>query len=150
MRGDTLRDDKREGANNIGVFLQHELELGDRLNLTLGARYDAIRYYYDSHIDPTLDATKAFAHVSPKLGASYRFSSSHSVYLNVGGGVQAPAATRPTLPAPSARTRLPRSTPCSTRSPRRPTNSGPSTGCMSGSGAWSGASATMPRSTSRR
>ncbi len=90
-RGDTLRDDKREGANNIGVFLQHELELNDRLAVSLGARYDAIRYYYDSHIDPSLDATKAFTHVSPKLGLNYRLSPAHSVYLNVGGGVEAPA-----------------------------------------------------------
>jgi iron complex outermembrane receptor protein len=90
-RGDTLRDDKREGTNNIGVFLQHELELNDRLSLSLGARYDAIRYYYDSQIDPSLDATKAFTHVSPKLGLNYRLSPAHSLYLNVGGGVEAPA-----------------------------------------------------------
>ncbi len=90
-RGDTLRDDKREGANNFGVFAQHELDLGERLTLSLGARYDAIRYYYDSHIDPSLDATKTFSHVSPKLGANYRLGPTHSVYLNVGGGVEAPA-----------------------------------------------------------
>ena len=90
-RGDTLRDDKREGANNIGVFAQHELGLGERLSLSLGARYDAIRYYYDSYIDTSLDARKAFTHVSPKLGVSYRLSPRHSVYLNVGGGVEAPA-----------------------------------------------------------
>jgi iron complex outermembrane recepter protein len=90
-RGDTLRDDKREGANNIGVFAQHELTFNERLSLSLGARYDAIRYYYDSHIDPSLDAHKAFTHVSPKLGVNYRLSPRHSVYLNVGGGVEAPA-----------------------------------------------------------
>ena len=90
-RGDTLRDDKREGANNIGGFVEHELEIGEQLSLSLGARYDVIRYYYDSHIDPRLDATKAFTHVSPKLGATYRFGPTHSVYINLGGGVEAPA-----------------------------------------------------------
>ena len=90
-RGDTLRDDKREGANNLGVFLQHELELGERLTIAAGARYDAIRYYYDSHLDPGTNATKAFTHISPKVGASYRLGPAHNVYLNVGGGVEAPA-----------------------------------------------------------
>jgi outer membrane receptor protein involved in Fe transport len=90
-RGDTLRDNKREGANNIGIFLQHDLQLGDRLSLSLGARYDAIRYYYDSRIDPSLNATKAFTHVSPKLGASYLITPLQSVYASIGGGVEAPA-----------------------------------------------------------
>jgi iron complex outermembrane recepter protein len=90
-RGDTLRDDKREGANNLGGFLQHDLVMGKRVTLSLGARFDAIRYFYDSHIRPRLDATKAFTHLTPKVALNFRATPRQSLYVSVGGGVEAPA-----------------------------------------------------------
>ena len=90
-RGAELRDNKREGAGNFGGFVQERLSLGDRIDLTVGARYDAIAYANDSYIDPALDARKTFARVSPKLGVVYRPSAYRSFYANVGGGVEAPA-----------------------------------------------------------
>jgi iron complex outermembrane receptor protein len=90
-RGPELRDNKREGANNLGVFAQGELELNSRLGLSFGARYDAITYYSESFIDQNLSDAKAFTRVTPKIGLNYRLSPLHSVYLNVGGGVEAPA-----------------------------------------------------------
>ena len=90
-RGTELRDDKAEGASNVGVFAQEELAIGDRLLLTLGARRDAIRYDYRSHVDPSLDAVRTFARTSPRLGALWRLAPGHSVYASVGGGIEAPA-----------------------------------------------------------
>jgi iron complex outermembrane recepter protein len=90
-RGDTIRDDKREGANNLGAFVQAELAAGRHLAVTLGARYDAIAYANDSYLTPALDARKTFARVTPKLGAVWRFTPRHSVYAGLGGGVEAPA-----------------------------------------------------------
>lgn len=90
-RGTTLRDDKREGANNLGVFSQGELTVGDHWAFTLGGRYDRITYYSDSHLNPAINATKAFARLTPKLGVNYQFTPLHSVYVNIGGGVEAPA-----------------------------------------------------------
>lgn len=90
-RGDTLRDNKREGANNIGFFVQEELDVGDRLSLSLGVRYDAITYYSQSFIDQATDADKRFTRVTPKLGATWRLSRRQSFYASVGGGVEAPA-----------------------------------------------------------
>jgi len=90
-RGAELRDNKREGAGNFGGFVQERLSLGDRIDLTVGARYDAIAYANDSYIDPGLDARKSFARVSPKVGVVYRPSGDRSFYANVGGGVEAPA-----------------------------------------------------------
>lgn len=89
-RGDTLRDDKREGANNAGIFLQSELELG-RARLAVGARYDAITYYNDDHITPGLNDRRTFARVTPKLGVTWQLGGAHALYANVGGGVEAPA-----------------------------------------------------------
>jgi iron complex outermembrane recepter protein len=90
-RGATLRDNKREGANNLGAFAKAEVSAGDHLGVTLGARYDRIAYANDSYIAPALDARRTFARVTPKLGALWRFSPRHSVYASLGGGVEAPA-----------------------------------------------------------
>lgn len=90
-RGATLRDNKREGANNLGFFLQTELDVSDKLGVSVGARRDAITYYSESFINPKLSDTKVFARITPKLGVNYRVRPTHSFYLNVGGGVEAPA-----------------------------------------------------------
>ena len=90
-RGDTLRANKREGANNLGVFAQEELGIGTRLSVVLGARYDAIEYFYDDFIEPRLDARRTFSRITPKLGVTWRLGAAHALYANVGGGVEAPA-----------------------------------------------------------
>ncbi len=90
-RGPTLRDNKREGANNLGVFVQAEVDLNEKLGVSFGARRDAIRYYAESFINPKLNDDKVFSRVTPKLGINYRLQQSHSFYLNIGGGVEAPA-----------------------------------------------------------
>jgi iron complex outermembrane receptor protein len=90
-RGPTLRDNKREGANNLGVFLQAEVDLTEKLGVSLGARRDAITYYAESFINPKLSDNRVFSRVTPKLGLNYRLRPSHSFYVNVGGGVEAPA-----------------------------------------------------------
>ena len=91
-RGTTLRDNKREGANNFGAFVQDELcAAADRACLTIGARYDAVNYHYQSYITPSLNDTKSFTRVTPKVGVSWLLDARHSVYANVGGGIEVPA-----------------------------------------------------------
>jgi iron complex outermembrane receptor protein len=92
-RGDTLRDNKGEGARNAGVFVTEELTLGEheRWNIAVGARYDDITYDYRSYITPSLDARRAFTGVTPKVGVVYRLTPQHSVYASVGGGIEVPA-----------------------------------------------------------
>ena len=90
-RGDTVRADKREGAMNVGAFAQQELAFGAHWIVVLGARWDAISYYYQDFLAPALDADKSFRGVTPKLGLTWRRTPTHSVYASVGGGVEAPA-----------------------------------------------------------
>ena len=105
-RGTTLTDNKGEGANNFGVFFQDELSVGRRLTLLLGARYDAVAYYYKSFLPspPVRSDRRDFSRVSPKLGINWLVGSSSSVYANVGGGIEVPAGneTDPTPGAPPA------------------------------------------------
>jgi iron complex outermembrane recepter protein len=90
-RGAGLRDNKREGANNAGAFLEEQLAFGERLLLTVGARHDAIGYYNQNFIRPSVDASRTFSRTTPKIGATWKLSAAHSLYANVGGGVEVPA-----------------------------------------------------------
>ena len=90
-RGATLRDNKKEGAYNSGIFVEDEFTLRDKLGITLGLRGDAISYYYKNFINSSTDASRTFSQLTPKIGASWRVSKTHTIYANVGGGVEAPA-----------------------------------------------------------
>ena len=105
-RGTTLSDNKGEGAQNFGVFAQDELTIRNRLVLLLGARYDRLSYNYRSFLaaPPVRSDSRDFSRVSPKLGASWLLDATHSIYANVGGGIEIPAGneTDPTPGAPPA------------------------------------------------
>jgi iron complex outermembrane recepter protein len=90
-RGTTLQQNKREGANNSGLFVENEITIRDRVLLSVGARYDEIGYYNQDFITPRLDSRKFFQQVTPKLGVTFRRTPTHTFYANVGGGVEAPA-----------------------------------------------------------
>lgn len=90
----TLSDNKREGANNFGAFLQNEVELNDNVLVLLGARYDDITYYSEGYFaapSARKSETKSFSRVTPKAGVTYRATPTLSVYANVGGGIEVPA-----------------------------------------------------------
>lgn len=99
QRGPELRDNKGEGANNFGAFVQAEFPLGDRVTASAGARYDDVAYYAHSYIDPSINDSRAFTHVTPKLGLTWRTSATSNAYANVGGGIEVPAGNE-TDPAP--------------------------------------------------
>ena len=90
-RGTTLRNNKKEGAYNSGAFIEDEFSFNEKISVTVGARGDAISYYNQDFITPAVDASKRFEQVTPKFGASYHVSPTHTFYANVGGGVEAPA-----------------------------------------------------------
>src|SRR5262245_29930627 len=97
-----LTDNKGEGANNLGVFLHTELPVDDRLNLQVGARYDAVAYYYRSFLTtaPVKFDSRRFDRVSPKLGFTWLMSPTRSFYGNIGGGIEVPAGNE-TDPTPT-------------------------------------------------
>jgi iron complex outermembrane recepter protein len=94
-RGDSLRNNKREGAETFGVFLQTEVKLLDPLSLTLGIRYDKQRYIAEEFAAGTkrFDSPDRLSlnHFTPKAALLYHISENHSLYVNVGGGLEAPA-----------------------------------------------------------
>jgi iron complex outermembrane receptor protein len=97
-----LTDNKGEGAQNIGVFVQDEFTtLNDRLTLLLGGRYDRVAYNYRTFFDPNAalkKQTKDFDRLSPKVGVSFRTGALGAVYANLGGGIEVPAGNETDQP----------------------------------------------------
>ena len=58
-RGEVLRSNKREGANNFGFFLQEELSFGDQWGVVLGARYEDIAYYVTDYMPDGVSGSKS-------------------------------------------------------------------------------------------
>ncbi|MBF8247202.1 MAG: Outer membrane receptor protein [Bacteroidetes bacterium] len=105
-RGDSLRTNKREGAETFGLFVQTELALSDDFYFTLGGRFDKQKYIaeeFAAAVNRTnVPEELSFDHLTPKLSALYKLSESHSLYASIGGGLEAPAFNEvdppPTLP----------------------------------------------------
>ena len=100
----TLKTDKREGAFTGGLFLMNELMLDERWSILLGGRYDRVTYTYESYYEsdpsaPLLRDRKDFTRLTPKAGITYRFSAVHSIYANLGGGLEVPAGNETDPPA---------------------------------------------------
>ena len=94
-RGD-LKETKREGANNFGIFVQDELIINDKISLLLGGRYDDVSYYSDSYYvagETTLVPyeDKHYEHFTPKGAISYLLTPGTTLYASVGGGIEVPA-----------------------------------------------------------
>jgi iron complex outermembrane recepter protein len=91
-RGDELRDNKREGANNFGAFIQDEVKAGEHWSFILGGRWDDVTYSSESYIESGYGLQeKSFTHFTPKGGITYMLTPMHSIYANLGGGVEVPA-----------------------------------------------------------
>lgn len=90
-RGSTLQQNKREGANTLGAFVQEELSFNQSLSLLVGARYSDVKYHTQDFITTALNSEKSFAHWTPKIGVNFRLSPAHSFYANLGGGIEVPA-----------------------------------------------------------
>jgi iron complex outermembrane receptor protein len=91
-RGNTLQQNKREGASNLGLYVQEQVDW-KQWGLTLGLRNDNVTYDYQTFVptSPLVAASKTFSGIVPKLGLTYRFNDRHNIYVNVGGGIEVPA-----------------------------------------------------------
>lgn len=102
-RGNVLRTNKREGAQNFGLFLQEELMIDDKWSVILGGRYDKISYsnaiYIDGGLPVFSEQAKTFERITPKAGITWRMNEDMSFYANVGGGVEVPAGNETDPPA---------------------------------------------------
>ena len=102
-RGDILRTNKREGAQNIGLFLQEELMIDDEFSMILGGRYDKVTYFNEIYIDgaaPVFNGQDmSYERFTPKVGITWRVNEDMSLYTNFGGGIEVPAGNETDPPS---------------------------------------------------
>lgn len=98
-RGPDLVANKREGANSAGGFVEEELLWKERWSARVAARYDAIRYVSEDHMDASLNARKVFSRWTPKASLAF-LAGRHTTYVALGGGIEAPAFNEIDPPAP--------------------------------------------------
>ncbi|MEO6011366.1 MAG: TonB-dependent receptor [Vicinamibacteraceae bacterium] len=83
--------------SGVGLFGQATVTLGERLDLSAGARFDheskdaTLETFFDPQLAPPsrVDAEKGFSSVSPQVSAAYRLRPEYTVYATVGRGFKA-------------------------------------------------------------
>ena len=84
-----------QNATNVAVFAQGDLALTDRLNFSLGTRWDHLRLSVDDDRleDGDDSGSRTFREVSGVVGLSYRLAPRHQVYATVGSAFESPTFT---------------------------------------------------------
>lgn len=98
--------DQLETARSIALFLREVLSPSQRLDLSLGLRYDHIRFAIDdrfirpddpatagNQFNPDDSGTRSFSQVSGSVGANFAMTPRHSLYASIGTAFQTPTFT---------------------------------------------------------
>ncbi len=96
-----LSFDQNESVMSRGVFIQNELSLTDKLQLTIGARYDVVEFdVSDKFLGDGDDSGKIdFDELSPMVGLSWSVSQALNFYGNVSTAFETPTTTEFANPA---------------------------------------------------
>lgn len=85
--------------HGVSPYAQAEAGLSERLHLTGGLRYDRFGFRYDNHLTTVQtgkyrrpgDRSVSYAHLSPKLGATYEASTAVNVFASYSHGFRSPS-----------------------------------------------------------
>jgi iron complex outermembrane receptor protein len=92
----TLRFDQREHVTTQAVYLQNELSLSKKAQLTMGVRFDNVefevtdRYFVDGLND---SGALEFEHTSPMIGATYEVAPRLTLYGSLSSSFETPTTT---------------------------------------------------------
>lgn len=89
--------DEQQTATSTGGFLQTELGLTERLDLSAGVRHDRVSMTIDDRLvgayDPDESGSRTFREWTGSLGLSYRFHPDHQLYATLGTAFETPTFT---------------------------------------------------------
>jgi len=101
VKGENFYDDTTQYIG-LSPYIQHKRSLTEKLDLTLGARYDYAKYDFDNHLEVYGDIghgkisvenrSDNFNHFSPKASLNYHLSEDSSVYLRYANSFRLPTA----------------------------------------------------------
>lgn len=102
VEGEKFYDDTTN-YYSISPYIQHKNRLSDKLDLTVGARYDYAKYEFDNHLGVFGDIghskislenrSESFSHLSPKASLNYHLSDDSSVYVRYANSFRIPTAS---------------------------------------------------------
>lgn len=92
---DSLLTDYAVGLQNLAGYLNFDLSVMPRLQLSAALRYDALTYDYDNHLPPGAfsgapDNTDRFHALTPKAGLTYDLGGGSGLYANYNRGFLPP------------------------------------------------------------
>ena len=100
-KGEKFYDDSTQ-YTGISPYIQHQRRLTQKLDLTLGARYDYAKYEFDNHLtifgdighgkQSIADRDDDFSHLSPKASLNYHLNDDSSVYVRYANSFRLPTA----------------------------------------------------------
>lgn len=70
------------GSDNIGIYLQHLIELLPNLKLLVGGRFDWVDSFYTDTLADTFDFEQSDSDFSPRVGIVYQPSETTSLYTS--------------------------------------------------------------------
>jgi len=87
--------DQQELVTSIGIFVQNEIAVSDVIALTLGLRYDHIRFEINDNflVDGDDSGDRTLSEASPMIGVVYSPSESTSLYANYSTAFETPTTT---------------------------------------------------------
>lgn len=91
-RPDLYLSDYSAHLKNSAVYSQFEINPLPRLKVTAGLRYDNMAFDYSNHLD-RVSGRKAYARITPKVGATFDLLHDHGLYLNYSQGFSPPGLT---------------------------------------------------------
>ncbi len=88
----------------LAPYINNKWEITNKLDLTIGARYDYNKFEYTNNLSDGVDASGVyfrpsdrddrFNHFSPKASLSYKYQNNATVYLRYANGFSIPSASK--------------------------------------------------------
>jgi iron complex outermembrane receptor protein len=85
-----LSDLQRDEMSTTALFVQDQIAIGDRLDVTLGLRWSQLEVstYYESGGFPFVDLDKTYERVTPRIGATFEIIEGVSAFAGYSEGFQ--------------------------------------------------------------
>ena len=94
--------DQNEHVQSYGVFLQNDLSLSQRVQLSFGVRYDEVEFEVTDHFltNATGDdsGSKKFNNTSPMVGLTFQLTDKLNLYTTYSSAFETPTTTEFSLP----------------------------------------------------
>ena len=85
--------DQNEDVTSYGIYVQDAFEITDNVTLTLGSRYDKVRYKVDDHTAGNASGKITYEELSPMLGAIWTVNPAVNFYGNIAHSFDPPTTT---------------------------------------------------------